>query len=132
MFDIGFAEIVIISIVALLVLGPERLPSTVRSIALWIGRLKRGFASVKSEIEREIGADDIRRQLHNESVLKDLSDTGRDIQSGLSRTQADINRSLQAESLDVDVKSYQADSSADTSEAVASNSSKNDSSKNDA
>ncbi|MCL6414975.1 Sec-independent protein translocase protein TatB [Aestuariirhabdus sp. Z084] len=113
MFDIGFAELVIISIVALLVLGPERLPTAVRTIALWIGRLKRGFASVKSEIEREVGADDIRRQLHNETVLKDLGETGRELTGDIQKVQQDINRSLQQEQLDTDIKPYQAKASSD-------------------
>jgi sec-independent protein translocase protein TatB len=72
MFDIGFSEILLCAIVALLVLGPEKLPGAVRTASLWIGRFRRAFNDVKSEIEREIGADDIRRQLHNEQVMKKL------------------------------------------------------------
>ncbi len=75
MFDIGFAELIAIAIVGLLVIGPEQLPSTVRTVTLWIGRLRRSFNDIKQDIEREIGADDIRRQLHNESVLKELEET---------------------------------------------------------
>ena len=63
MFDIGFPELILVSIVALLVLGPERLPEALRTLGLWLGRLRRSFNSVKTEIEREIGMDDIRRQL---------------------------------------------------------------------
>ncbi|MDX1370266.1 Sec-independent protein translocase protein TatB [Pseudomonas sp.] len=69
MFDIGFAELLLVGIVALLVLGPERLPGAVRTAGLWIGRLKRSFSTIKAEVEREIGADEIRRQLHNEQIL---------------------------------------------------------------
>ena len=69
MFDIGFSELLVIAVVALLVLGPERLPGAARTAGLWIGRLKRSFNSIKMEVEREIGADDIRRQLHNEHIL---------------------------------------------------------------
>ncbi|WP_407294352.1 Sec-independent protein translocase protein TatB [Stutzerimonas zhaodongensis] len=69
MFDIGFTELLLIGLVALFVLGPERLPGAVRTAGLWIGRAKRSFASIKSEVEREIGADEIRRQLHNERIL---------------------------------------------------------------
>ncbi|MCY1308920.1 Sec-independent protein translocase protein TatB [compost metagenome] len=50
-------------------LGPERLPGAARTAGLWIGRLKRSFNAIKSEVEREIGADEIRRQLHNEQIL---------------------------------------------------------------
>jgi sec-independent protein translocase protein TatB len=69
MFDIGFMELVLIAIVALIVVGPERLPGAIRTTTLWIGRAKRSFQQVKTEIEREINADEIRRQLHNESIL---------------------------------------------------------------
>ncbi|PTS82030.1 twin-arginine translocase subunit TatB [Pseudomonas sp. HMWF032] len=69
MFDIGFSELVLVGVVALVVLGPDRLPGAVRTAGLWIGRLKRSFLSIKQEVEREIGADEIRRQLHNEQIL---------------------------------------------------------------
>ena len=58
-----------VELVALLVLGPERLPGAARTAGLWIGRLKRSFNAIKQEVEREIGADEIRRQLHNEHIL---------------------------------------------------------------
>jgi len=69
MFDIGFTELLLVGLVALLVLGPERLPTAARMAGLWIGRLKRGFTNIREEVEREIGADEIRRQLHNEDIL---------------------------------------------------------------
>jgi sec-independent protein translocase protein TatB len=72
MFDIGFTELLLVAIVALLVLGPERLPQALRTLGLWIGRMRRSFNAVRDEIEREIGMDDIRRQLHNEAVMEEL------------------------------------------------------------
>ena len=69
MFDIGFMELVLIAVVALIVVGPEKLPGAIRTTTLWIGRAKRSFNQVKSEIEREINTDEIRRQLHNESIM---------------------------------------------------------------
>ncbi|CAI8813764.1 Sec-independent protein translocase protein TatB [Pseudomonas soli] len=70
MFGISFSELLLVGLVALLVLGPERLPGAARTAGLWIGRLKRSFNAIKMEVEREIGADDIRRQLHNEHILQ--------------------------------------------------------------
>lgn len=70
MFDIGFSELLLVGLVALLVFGPERLPGAARTAGLWVGRLKRSFAAIKTEVEREIGADEIRRQLHNEQILQ--------------------------------------------------------------
>lgn len=70
MFEIGFGELLLVALVALLVLGPERLPVAARMTGLWLGRLRRSFNSLKSEVERELGTEEIRRQLHNEQVLK--------------------------------------------------------------
>jgi len=72
MFDIGFPELLIVSIVALLVLAPERLPEALRTLGLWFGRMRRSFSAVKVEIEREIGMDEVRRQLHNEAILEEM------------------------------------------------------------
>jgi len=77
MFGISFSELLLVGLVALLVLGPERLPGAARTAGLWIGRLKRSFNAIKMEVEREIGADDIRRQLHNEHILQMEEDAKR-------------------------------------------------------
>ncbi|AYC34635.1 Sec-independent protein translocase subunit TatB [Pseudomonas cavernae] len=69
MFGISFGELLLVGLIALLVLGPERLPGAARTAGLWIGRLKRSFNAIKQEVEREIGADEIRRQLHNENIM---------------------------------------------------------------
>lgn len=74
MLDIGFSEIVVCGVVALIVIGPERMPETVRTVGLWIGRMKRGLRNTREEIERQIGVDDIRRQLHNEEILRNLEE----------------------------------------------------------
>jgi sec-independent protein translocase protein TatB len=70
MFGISFSELLLVGLVALLVLGPERLPGAARTAGLWIGRLKRSFNTIKAEVEREIGAHDIHRPLHNEQSLQ--------------------------------------------------------------
>ena len=72
MFDIGFSELLLVAVVTLLVIGPEKLPETLRTLGLWLGRLRRSFVAVKSEIEREIGMDDVRRQLHNEAIMDEM------------------------------------------------------------
>jgi sec-independent protein translocase protein TatB len=72
MFDVGFIEMIVVGVIALIVLGPERLPGAVRTVGLTVGRIKRGFADVRSQVEREIGADEIRQQLHNERIMENL------------------------------------------------------------
>jgi len=81
MFDIGFSELVLVAIVMLLVIGPEKLPETLRTLGLWLGRLRRSFTSVKSEIEREIGMDDVRRQLHNEAIMDEMKRIEREVKN---------------------------------------------------
>lgn len=61
MFDVGFSEIVLILVVALVVIGPEKLPKVARTLGLLTGRLQRYAASVKADVERE---------LHNEEILR--------------------------------------------------------------
>src|SRR5688572_18563881 len=73
--EMSFIELVMIGVVALVVLGPEKLPGAIRTASLWIGRLRRSFNNIKQDIEREIGADDIRRQLRNEAILDKFKST---------------------------------------------------------
>lgn len=82
MFDIGFAELIIISVVGLLVIGPERLPGAIRTASVWLGRLRRGFNDIKREVQQE---------LHNDEVMQELRRTGEqvkqqteDLRKGLS------------------------------------------------
>lgn len=75
MFDIGFSELLLIALVTLLVMGPERLPQAVRSISLQLGRLKQMLASARRDLEQEVGMDDIRQQLHNEQVMRELNES---------------------------------------------------------
>lgn len=84
MFDISFPELVVVGVIALLVLGPDRLPGALRTLGLWVGRMSRTFTALKTEIEREIGMDEIRRQLHNEAVMDELKRLERDVQGASS------------------------------------------------
>ena len=73
MFDIGFSELLIIAIVALVVLGPERLPKAARFAGLWVRRARNQWDSVKQELERELQAEDIKRQMQD--VRQSMQDT---------------------------------------------------------
>lgn len=61
MFDVSFGEILIIAVVALLVIGPEKLPKVARTLGLLAGRMQRYVATVKGDIERELKADELRK-----------------------------------------------------------------------
>lgn len=67
MFDIGFWELVLIGVVALLVIGPERLPKAARIAGLWVGRARRTLASVKDEIDRELKAQELKEILEKQA-----------------------------------------------------------------
>ena len=63
MFDLGFGELLMLGLVALVVLGPERLPKAARFAGLWARRARAQWYSVKSEFEREMAADELKRNL---------------------------------------------------------------------
>ena len=92
MFDVSFYEFFLAAVVMLLVLGPQRLPGALRTLGLWVGRLRRSYYNVKTEIEREIGMDEVRRQLHNEQVMADVARVEREVRtlgSDINGTDAD-------------------------------------------
>ena len=66
MFDVGFSEVMLIALVALLVFGPERLPKIVREVAFWIKKLRGAMASARSEIERELEVVELRQSLQQQ------------------------------------------------------------------
>lgn len=63
MFDVGFFELLLIGLVALLVVGPERLPKLARTAGMWVGKGRRFISSVKADIEQEIKADELKKIL---------------------------------------------------------------------
>jgi len=72
-FDIGFSELLVIAVVALVVLGPERLPKAARFAGLWVRRARNQWDSVKQELERELHAEEIKRQMQD--VRQGMQDT---------------------------------------------------------
>jgi sec-independent protein translocase protein TatB len=72
MFDIGFWELLVIGVVALLVIGPERLPRVARTAGLWVGRARRFVSSVKADIDRELAADELKKVLAKQAESKSL------------------------------------------------------------
>jgi sec-independent protein translocase protein TatB len=67
MFDVGFFELLLLGVVALLVIGPERLPKVARTAGMWIGRGRRMLQSVKADIEQELRAEELRRILKEQA-----------------------------------------------------------------
>jgi len=93
MFDMGFTEMMLIGIVALIVIGPERLPGVARTAGKYFGRLKRFMTSVKADVEQELHADELRQILADQqrelNTLKDtISDAGKEIEKEASAVSA--------------------------------------------
>lgn len=77
MFDIGFTELLLIAVVALLVIGPEKLPGAIRTGSVWIGRLKRSYQDIKREVELEIHNSDVLEKLQRaEAEIKEQINPG--------------------------------------------------------
>jgi sec-independent protein translocase protein TatB len=72
MFDIGFSELVMIGLVSLLVIGPERLPKVARLAGFWIGKTRAMVASVKSEIKQELQAEELRQIFKEQADLQEF------------------------------------------------------------
>ena len=106
MFNIGSFEVLLICVISLLILGPERLPGAIRTAGLWIGRFRRNFYKVKSEIERELNADEIRRQLHNESIMAELEAAKDSVEETAKETQASVNKIVSSENFDPGASQY--------------------------
>lgn len=107
MLDIGFTELLVISAIALFVVGPERLPSAIRSISLWLGRVRRGFEEIKSDVSRE---------LHNEEVMRALKESRDEVQD-LTDVSSALSLTESSEKSDVSLPGNAADSTASEPES---------------
>ena len=78
MFDLGFSELLVVAVVALIVLGPERLPKAARFAGLWVRKARAQWYSVKSEFEREMASDELKRSVGNpaQDLRKELASVG--------------------------------------------------------
>lgn len=74
MFDIGFFEIIFIMVVALLVVGPERLPRVARTTGLWLGKLRGFVSSVKADIDRELATEELKKTLAKQASVPELEE----------------------------------------------------------
>src|SRR5690554_5101184 len=82
MFDLGFGELLLVALVALVVLGPERLPKAARFAGLWVRRARAQWYSVKSELERELAADELKRNL--DAARTATTDFERDVRAAVT------------------------------------------------
>ena len=83
MFDVGFSELLLCFLVALVVLGPQKLPAVARAVGRWTGRARSYVRNLTSELEREAGHADIRR---------DLGDAARAVREGVAGVRDDLRK----------------------------------------
>ena len=92
MFDIGFSELLVIGVVALIVIGLEKLPRVARTVGHLAGRLQRYVSDVKADINREIELDELRKM--RDSMQQDASNFEATVQAELNRTETELNQSI--------------------------------------
>ncbi|ACV37285.1 Sec-independent protein translocase protein TatB [Accumulibacter sp.] len=90
MFDIGFSEMIVIAIVALVVIGPERLPRVARTAGLLLGRLQRYVSDVKSDINREIQLDELKK------LQSEIRDSARSVEQSLTSGVQEVRQTAQS------------------------------------
>jgi len=101
MFDIAFSELLVIGVVALIVIGPERLPKVARMAGQWLGRLNRYVSQVKQDIDRDIRLEELRKMQQD---MKDTAqryeimahDTARQVEETVAEETGQISKVMQA------------------------------------
>ncbi len=130
MFDAGFAEVMVIAVIALLVIGPERLPEVAAKVGGWIGKAKAFVSSTKADIEREFEASKMKDILTEqkkeiEELRQMVSETQEDFRSNVDDAKGlfedNINSSIEGvKALDEDKKLNQDKKDSDSSETKKS------------
>ena len=100
MFDIGFAELLLIGVVGLLVVGPEQLPGAVRTVLAWVNRFRRSFDQIRTEVRRELHNDEIMQKLKAESqqLEQQVRDTTQSVEQEIQALGNEASDSLQGAS----------------------------------
>ena len=96
MFDIGFSELLVIGVVALIVIGPERLPRLARTVGHLMGRMQRYVADVKADIDREVELEELRKM--RDSVQQAATNIETSVQSELNKAETELNQAAKAAS----------------------------------
>jgi sec-independent protein translocase protein TatB len=93
MFDIGFSELLVIGVVALIVIGPQKLPRVARTAGILLGRLQRYVSDVKADINREIELEELRKM--RDSMQQAASEMQSAVDTELNKTAEDLNKAVE-------------------------------------
>ncbi len=100
MFDIGFWEILLIGVVSLMVIGPDKLPEVARTVGRWVGKTQRFVAGVKSDLHSELQTGELRKMLGDqEQQIQELKEIVKETKRGLEQSGNEVTSSL-AKNLD--------------------------------
>lgn len=91
MFDIGFSEITLIGIIALIVVGPERLPGLAKTAGIYVRKARQMVSSVRAEVERELEVEELKKQFNDSGALEEVKKLGDDIGSIGKKASGDLN-----------------------------------------
>ena len=126
MFDVGFWEISLILVLALVIIGPERLPGAARKAGYFFGKARRYIEGVRSEVESELDVGEFKRMLHNQEVQ--INELQQKLKSGVDEIKSDLPSGLSADDILTDTPSHSFhDEPSDASE-TSSNTSDSDNS----
>jgi len=116
MFDIGFWELSIIGVVALIVIGPERLPAVAKTVGLWVGKMKRVVGDMKMEIDKELKAEELKKILEQQAdsagiheIIEEGKSALEEVNSGVMETENTIHEELNTIDPDVLLSESKAD-----------------------
>lgn len=94
MFDIAFSELLVIAVVALIVIGPEKLPKVARTMGALVGRMQRYVSAVKADVERELRAEELRKM--QEDVSHSISGAANQVSQEVQQLQAPVQEATKA------------------------------------
>ncbi len=104
MFDVGFWEILLILVLALVIIGPERLPGAARKAGFFVGKARRYIEGVRTEVEQELDVNEFKRLLHNQEVQ--INELQQQIKSGVDDIGSDLKKDLPSSDLLADTPSH--------------------------
>lgn len=92
MFDIGFFELLLIGVIALLVIGPERLPKVAHTAGLWFGRARRTVMDVKADIDRELKAEELKRIMDEQAKSAGIHEILEETREGVDKLKDEVEK----------------------------------------
>ena len=104
MFDVGFWEILLILVMALVIIGPERLPGAARKAGFFVGKARRYIEGVRSEVESELDVNEFKRMLHNQEVQ--INELQQQLKTGVDEVKADMPDPVSAADILTDTPSH--------------------------